>query len=169
MKIYENLAKKISYDDKKRSYDSVKYIVIHYTGNSGDTAFSNASYFANANTRKAGAHYFVDKKGEVWKSVPLNRTAWAVGKDYRSGDGGGKLYGKCTNYNSVSIELCDCVKRTNATQKKAVRDLIRHIRKTCPNATHVVRHWDVNGKACPLPFIGAHNLKWSRFKKYVNK
>lgn len=43
------------------SYSSreVKYIVIHYTGNSKDTAKANANYFAGG-SRGASAHYFVD-------------------------------------------------------------------------------------------------------------
>ncbi len=46
MKIHKLLAKKISYDySKKRSRKNVKYIVIHYTGNNGDTAKNNATYF----------------------------------------------------------------------------------------------------------------------------
>ena len=76
MKIRKKLAKSISYDaKKKRSRSSVKYIVIHYTGNKGDTAKANASYFATSNARQAGAHFFVDKKGDVYKSVNMNRTA----------------------------------------------------------------------------------------------
>ena len=39
IKIHKKLAKSISYDaSKKRSLNSIKYIVIHYTGNKGDTA-----------------------------------------------------------------------------------------------------------------------------------
>lgn len=170
MKIYENRAKSISFDSAhKRDYKDIKYIVIHYTGNAGDTAFSNASYFANANTRNAGAHFFVDKSGEIWKSVPIVRTAWAVGGDQRSGDGGGRLFGVCTNANSVSIELCDCMKKSNKAQKKAVKELVDYIQRICPNATHIVRHWDVNGKKCPAPFCGKNNLKWKRFKAYISK
>lgn len=36
-----------------------KYIVIHYTGNTTDTAKANANYFRSVN-RGASAHYFVD-------------------------------------------------------------------------------------------------------------
>ena len=61
MNMYKRLAKSISYNSKKRSRKDVKYIVIHYTGNTGDTAKNNADYYATGNTREAGAHFFVDK------------------------------------------------------------------------------------------------------------
>ena len=39
--------------------NNIQYIVIHYTGNKGDTAKNNADYFYGGN-RQASAHYFVD-------------------------------------------------------------------------------------------------------------
>ena len=84
MKMTTKYAKSISYGNK-RPLSNIKYIVIHYTGNKGDTAQNNLDYFANGNTRQAGAHFFVDKKGKVGKSIEMSRTAWAVGGDHRSG------------------------------------------------------------------------------------
>ncbi len=147
-----------------RSLDSVKYIVIHYTGNKGDTATANANYFKNSNTRSAGAHYFVDRKGTVVQSVPLNRVAWSVGGFFTQSGGAGSYYKKCTNANSVSIELCDVAdKDPSAAQIKAVKSLVAQIRKKCPNAKTIIRHWDVNGKECPARMAGKGNAKWSAF------
>lgn len=160
-------AKSISYDNQTRSLSTIKYIVIHYTGNKGDKAASNARYFAESNTRQAGAHFFVDKAGEVYQSIDMNKIAWSVGGDMRTGDGGGSLYKTCTNSNSVSIELCDCCSNTNYKQALAVRKLVKHIQKKCPNATHIVRHWDVNGKYCPAPMIGKDNEKWKKLKAFL--
>lgn len=168
MKIHKLLAKSISYDSKKRNRNDVKYIVIHYTGNSGDTAKNNATYFANSNTREAGAHFFVGKKGVIYKSINMNRTAWAVGGLYSQADGAGSYYGKCTNYNSVSIELCDCVTGYSKKQAAATKKLVKRIRKRCPNATTIIRHWDVNGKQCPLPMTGTNNAMWEKFKKAIS-
>lgn len=168
MKIRKKLAKSISYDaKKKRSRSSVKYIVIHYTGNKGDTAKANASYFATSNARQAGAHFFVDKKGDIYKSVNMNRTAWSVGGKYSLSDGAGSYYGKCTNANSVSIELCDCCTNTNWEQKAAVRNLVAYIQKKCPNAKTILRHWDVNGKQCPAPMTGKNNKKWNNLLQFI--
>lgn len=167
MKIKKIKAKPCSYG-AKRNYKSIKYIVIHYTGNKGDTARGNGMYFKYQNTRSAGAHFFVDKKGKVVKSININLTAWSVGGFFTNKDGAGKYYKKCTNANSVSIELCDCCTNSNMVQEEAVRELIKYIRKYCPNAKTIIRHWDVNGKSCPAPFTGKSNAKWNSFKHYVS-
>lgn len=167
MKITTKYAKSISYGNK-RPLSNIKYIVIHYTGNKGDTTQNNLDYFANGNTRQAGAHFFVDKKGNVGKSIPMSRTAWAVGGDHRSGRKGEAAYfGKCTNTNSVSIELCDMCSKTNWEQMYATRKLVKYIQSKCPNAKTIIRHWDVNGKDCPAPFTGSGNEKWTEFKRFI--
>ena len=56
-----------NYGDK-RALSSIKYIVIHFTANDGDTAEKNGKYFQWVN-RKASAHYFVDDSMVV-QSVP---------------------------------------------------------------------------------------------------
>ena len=167
-KIKKIPAKTVSYNSSsKRDKRGVYYIVIHYTGNKGDTAVGNGMYFQNGNTRAAGAHFFVDKNGEIVKTINMDRTAWSVGGFFTKDNGAGKYYQKCTNSNSVSIELCDCIYGTNREQEEAVKWLIAYIRKYCPNANTVIRHWDVNGKSCPAPFVGENNKKWEDFKKKV--
>ncbi len=158
-------AKPISYSSAKRDKRDVKYIVIHYTGVKGDTARNEGIYFASGNTRQAGAHFFIDRKGEIVKSVNLNRTAWSVGGDkYPScaKTGGGKYYKIVTNYDSVSIELCDIVdKYPSEKQIQAVKKCIKYIRKYCKNAKTIVRHFDVNGKACPASMTDSKT--WNKF------
>lgn len=166
IEIHKRNAKNISYGNK-RDLSGIKYIVIHYTGNKGDTAKGNANYFATSNTRQAGAHYFVDKKGEIWCSVPITLTAWSVGGFYTNQGGAATYYGKCTNANSVSIELCDCQKDVNWSQMLAVQNLIKAIQKECPNAKTIIRHWDVNGKACPAPMTGKNNQKWKHLHNKI--
>lgn len=166
LKIHTKIAKSVSYG-QTRSLNNIKYIVIHYTGNKGDTAKGNAGYFATSNTRQAGAHFFVDKTGEIWKSVNMNRIAWAVGGKYCLSGGAGIYYGKCTNANSISIELCDCINGTNWEQMLATRQLVQYIQKKCPNAKTVIRHWDANGKSCPSPMAGKNNKKWVMFHAFI--
>lgn len=151
-----------------RSLSSVKYIPIHYTGNDGDTAENNAQYFHN-NVVGTSAHFFIDRQGAICKSVNLSRTAYAVGKDYRSGMAGeAKYYGKCTNANSVSIELCDCANKAPSwEQMKAAKQLVAYIQKKCPNAKTIIRHWDVNGKKCPIRMIGQNNKEWEHLYNYI--
>ena len=55
----------------------VKYIVIHYTGNSNDTAINNCKYFQTSG-RGASAHFFVDETN-IYQSVELKDKAWHCG------------------------------------------------------------------------------------------
>lgn len=165
MKINKRVAKSISYG-KKRNLKDVKYIVLHFTGNKGDTAKNNADFYATGNKKEAGAHYFVDKKPEVWQSIPPQYTAWAVGNFFTKDNGAASYYKKCTNANSVSIEMCDCIENVSWEQMLAIRELVQYIQAKCPNAKTIIRHWDVNGKECPKPMIGKGNLKW---KHLLNK
>ena len=159
-------AKQISFSKKKRDKKQIYYIVIHNTGNSNDTAENNGKYFANVNIREAGAHFFIDQMGTVVKSIDLNRTAYSVGgKKYDSCErtGGGKLYGICTNENSISIELCDIIRKDPSEKMiKAVWRTVKYIQKYCPNAKTIIRHFDVNGKACPSNMVNEDS--WNRFQ-----
>lgn len=150
-----------------RNRAAVTYICIHNTGVNGDTAEGNGRYFCRPVNPKASAHFFIDQKGNVVKSVALDHIAWSVGgkkwTDCKK-TGGGTLYGKCTNRNSVSIELCDIVnKDPSAEQIKATREVIKYIQKYCPNAKTIIRHFDVNGKHCPVRFMD--QSKWKALKK----
>ena len=160
-------AKPISYDSKKtRNKKDIKYIVIHYTSNDNDTAVNNGNFYKNVNTREAGAHFFIDQSGDKVKSINLNRTAWAVGGkkwDDCNITGGGKMYGVVTNYNSVSIELCDIAsKEPSDAMMRSVWKVIKYIQKYCPNAKTIVRHFDVNGKYCPKSMMS--DDAWNRFQ-----
>lgn len=152
--MYYRKAKKISYGNK-RDRKNVRYIVIHYTGNNGDTAKNNVDYFATTNQRSAGAHLFVGAKGVVAKSIPLNRSAWAVGGNF----GDGKYYGACTNFNSVSIELADAMAGWTPGHVKGVKKAIKYIQKYCPNAKTIICHHDVNGKKCPAWYKSFKDFK----------
>lgn len=167
LKFKTKKAKSLSYGSK-RSYDSIKNIVIHYTGNRGDTALDNASYFVNGNTRAAGAHCFIDGSGIVYKSVPINRVAWAVGGFYTQSNGAGSMYKKVTNANSISIEMCNCANGVpDAVYNDAVALTKFYMKKYNIPATNVYRHWDVNGKDCPSPWAKSGSTGWEKFKKAI--
>lgn len=155
-------AKSISYGGT-RSLSSVRYIVIHYTGNDNDTALANVNFFKNSNTRSAGCHWFVDRSGAVYQSIQMNRIAWSVGGFFTQKNGAGSYYKKCTNTNSVSIELCDIKSQyPSGAQISATKTLIAYIQSECPNAKTIIRHWDVNGKACPGRMTGTNNAEWKK-------
>ena len=143
-----------------------KYIVIHYTGNRTDTAMANSNYFKNTN-RGASAHYFVDAENVV-QVVSDSDTAWAVGRNY----GSNNLFGKCTNSNSISIEMCSTNGRiSNATYQNTVALVKSLMKKYNIDAAHVVRHWDACSKSCPgWTGWGANGCDasiWNQFKKDI--
>lgn len=166
-KLKTNLAHKSNYGGS-RTASTIKYIVIHYTANDGDHDESNARYFRN-NIVKTSAHYFVDDDS-VTQSVPDLSLAYAVGgKKWSdcSKTGGGKLYGKVTNKNSLSIELCDTKKNgklaaSEATMANAAELCRKLMKKYNVDIDHVVRHFDINGKHCPAYFMDSK--AWAGFK-----
>ncbi len=170
MKIKKMPAHKSCFHEK-RSRKNITYIVIHYTGNSNDTAANNGKFFQReqfGSRRGVGAHFFVGKKGVIVRSIPMNRVAWSVGGYVTNKNGAGTYYNKCTNQNSVSIELCSATKGYTDKQAEALKWLItQYIQKRCPNAKTIIRHWDVNGKSCPAPMAGKDNKMWKEFLKKI--
>lgn len=147
----------------------IKYIVIHFVGALGG-AKENADYFASRYVG-ASAHYYVGFNGEIWRSVRDQDIAWAVG-------GMAYVHPYCRNSNSLSIELC--VRKTNhsslssmdkdwyfedATVKSAIELTKYLMEKYNVPASNIIRHYDVNHKVCPSPFV-FNNTKytWTSFK-----
>lgn len=152
-----------------RAAEDIKYLVYHYTGNDGDTAKNNCLYYQNT-VVQASAHYFVDDDGAI-QSVPDLTAAWAVGgKKWSDCDqtGGGTLFGKVTNRNSLSIEMCDC-KRDGVVmaQPKTLDNAIELgkmlMAKYNIPIERVIRHFDVTGKHCPAYFMD--DEKWNAYKQ----
>ena len=149
---YKRHAKKCSYGSL-RNRKNILGIVIHYTSGSKDTAKNECDYFATGNTRSAGAHIFVDYAGKAGKSINLNRTAWSVGNPNNC-YARGSYYATLNNSNTVSIELCGIANRlASEKQIKKTEEVIKYIKKYCPNVKYIVRHYDIVKKACPLPYI----------------
>ena len=152
-----------------RNASQIRYLVYHYTGNDGDTAANNATYFQRKIV-KASAHYFVDDT-TVYRSVPELKIAWSVGgSKYANADktGGGTMYGVITNTNSLSIEMCDTIRNgvyqaSEATLANAAALGRALMEKYGIPIENVYRHFDVTGKHCPSYLINAQ--KWAEFKK----
>lgn len=178
---YKRLAKKISMSNTKPDYtgarvtrplEKIVYCVIHNTGGVFDTAKNNADYFSETgdNDRKAGAWAFVDREGLAALSIPIRFVAYHCGGSLQSHEAGsGKYYSVCTNFNSVGIELCGIADRLpTKKQARKTRQLVRHLKKKCPNLQIIIRHWDVNGKDCPHMYKGSNNTEWEKFKAYID-
>lgn len=161
MGIKENLTN-INYN--KMSNKVNKYIVIHYVG-AVSTAYNNSVYFKNVN-RSASANYFVDEN-EIYRVVKDCDRAWHCGDKLKNGNGG-SFNGKCTNSNSIGIEMCcynnngtlDISEKTIANTIELVKELMT---KYNINVNNVIRHYDVTNKMCPAPFVQDEN-RWLDFK-----
>lgn len=153
------------YNHESRNGQAISYIVLHYTGNQTDTAKANANYFYGGN-RGASAHYFVDSNS-IYQSVEDSEAAWHVGKNY----GSNNLFGKCTNKNSIGIEMCSTKGLiTSNTVSNAVA-LTRYLMALYGiKADHVVRHWDVCSKRCPgwTGWIPPDESLWKAFKAQLD-
>ena len=160
---YKRHAKKNSYKyGYKRDRDVVVGIILHNTGNVGDSAKNNADYFATGNERSAGAHIFIDRAGLSALSVNLNEVAWSVGD---SANGHGVYYNTLNNTNTVSIELCDIVNKPISTEQlDKLIQVIVYIKKKCPNVRYIQRHYDITTKDCPHYYV-SNKEKWHELQK----
>lgn len=152
---------------------AVQWLVFHYTANDGDTDEANARFFAERIVQ-ASAHYFVDDDS-VTQSVSDLAVAWSVGGGKWAdcaNTGGGQYYGLVSNYNSISIEMCDTVRNGRHDFSPAtLRNAAELGAKLCVQygigISHVICHFDVNGKHCPGVdgWIGHDRSAWDKFRE----
>lgn len=158
-----------NYNKNPRKFDTIKYLVVHYTGNVNDTARNNCVYYSQ-NLRGASAHFYVDDTS-VWQSVFTNYAAYAVGlgsmkKPYIPNP---PMYKKITNSNSISVEICGS--KTSSEGSDRCKTLAAML---CAELLHeynippanIYRHYDVTGKSCPAWAV-QDPLKWLDFKRSV--
>ena len=142
----------------------IKYIAIHYTAGSTSKAGSAMNTRSVFISRRASADYVVDDSQIVQINPDLrNYYCWSVGDAKNTSSGGGRLYGKATNKNTVSIEMCSTLKKGTSAlvpnhEGWSVTDsvvdntlkLVRYLMlKYDIPKENVVRHYDVSGKICP--------------------
>ena len=141
----------------------VRYIVMHYTANNGDTAKNNCDYYHRVGGLQASAHYFVDEHGAM-QSVREGDTAWHCGAE------AGRRYWhpECRNANSIGIEMCSrkradgsyyILPETVANAAALAREIMQ---RYGIDTEHVVRHYDVTGKRCPMPWVD-DPAQWAAF------
>jgi hypothetical protein len=154
----KQITRKISnYNFSNRNGQSIKYIVLHFTGNTNDTALNNGSYFGSCN-RDASAHYFVDDNNVV-QVVEDSMASW------NCGDGNGK-YG-ITNQNSIAIEMCGTNGDISTVTENNTLELVKYLMdKYNVPIDKVVRHYDASRKMCPSPWS---NNSWARWNEFKNK
>lgn len=167
----------------------IDYIVIHYTAGSTSrpgAAKNNAVMFADPSCG-ASADFIVDDSTIVQYNPDINnRYCWHCGDNKNPYSMGGKFYGKCTNANSIGIEICctnpnwkqsDQANSTKWSFTNAVIDrtveLVKYLMKQYGiPAERVIRHYDVTGKLCP-GIIGWNEdsgnvTEWKHFKERIS-
>ena len=150
--------KKNPYSRPADALTEVNDIVIHYVGNPGTSAEANRNYFNNLSSRrsnpegtKASAHFIVGLSGEIIQCIPLTEIAYA---NYPR------------NEDTVSIEVChpdeggQFATETYQSLVRLTADLLNEYGLT---AEHVIRHYDVSGKACPKYYVENEDA-WNRLK-----
>lgn len=164
----------------------IEYIVIHYTAGvrcDNNAALNVISWYLTEGSN-VSSDYVVDESGAVQYNPDIkNRYTWHCGGS-KYNTQGGSLYGKCTNANSIGVEIC-CYNDTGYTTRansgnyhftavtlRNAVDLVTYLmnRYKIP-ADHVVRHYDVTGKLCP-GVIGWNEdsgdvSQWERFKQLI--
>ena len=144
----------------------VRYIVLHYTANNGDTARNNCDYYHRVGGLQASAHYFCDEHGAM-QSVRECDTAWHCGaRAY--------WHPECRNGNSIGIEMCSrkradgsyyILPETVANAATLAKDIMQ---RYGIDTEHVVRHYDVTGKRCPMPWVD-DPAQWYDFKAVLEQ
>lgn len=149
-------------NDISYSYNTPKWIVIHYTATDA-SAYNNALYFSRGGNWNSSAHYFIDGKGIIYQSVPENRGAWHAGN---------------YNCNTQSIGI-ETVSSGQDFTESEISDLAWLVQKLMSKynipESHVIRHYDVADyfggytvdphKNCPAPYV--NNGKWKNLKERI--
>lgn len=148
-----------------------QYLAIHYTaGGNSKPGRAQATYNTFV-SRKASADFCVDDRDMVQFNPDIdNYYCWAVGDAKSKYSSGGSLYGKATNRNTISIEVCSTLASgtsssaanhsgwsfTDAALANAEKLAKIIMKKYNIPIDRVVRHYDISGKMCP-GIIGWNN------------
>ncbi len=134
--------------------DAINYIVIHYLGNPKTTAQENHDYFESLKDLQdtsMSANFVVGLEGEIIECVPPGEIAYASNS---------------MNHESISIENChldETGRFTEATYQSCVKLAAYLAAEYQIDRDHIIRHYDVTGKECPLYYV-EHEDKWEQMK-----
>ena len=128
-----------NYDKKKRTPNSVKFIIFHYTGMQSER--ESIKRLCNP-ISKVSSHYLINQKGKIIRLVQDKHVAWHAGKS-RWGSH------KNLNDNSIGIELVNKGHQFGYTnfKKKQILSLVklgkRLIKKYKISKKNIVGHSDI--------------------------
>ena len=142
----------------------VTYIAVHYTAGGSSKKGSALNVKKVFESRNASADFCVDDETMVQFNPDIkNNYCWSVGDKKYPNSKGASLYGKATNKNTVSIEMCSNLKKgysaqyanhegwylTDETIKQCAKLVKILMKKYNIPIERVVRHYDISGKLCP--------------------
>jgi len=128
-----------NYDKKKRTLNSVKFIIFHYTGMQSER--ESIKRLCNPRS-KVSSHYLINRRGKIFRLVQDSYVAWHAGKS---------CWGryKNLNENSIGIELVNKGHRFDYTnfKKKQLKSLIQIckilIKKYKIKKKNIIGHSDI--------------------------
>lgn len=135
----------------------IEYIVIHYLANPQTSAQQNRDYFESLkdlHTTSMSANFIVGIEGEIIECVPPGEIAYASNS---------------MNSRSVSIENChidETGRFTEETYESCVHLTAYLAEEYGVDREHIIRHYDVTGKMCPLYYVENED-KWEQFRDDV--
>lgn len=131
----------------------VRDIAVHYVANPGSTAEANRNYF-NGPDSTSSSHFIIGLKGEVLLCVPLDEKSSAT--NHR-------------NLDTISIEVCH-PDETGEFSFESRESLVKLLTFLCKkydlDTEHIIRHYDVTGKMCPLYYV-ENPEAWEELKQDV--
>ena len=157
-----------NFDKKKRSSNSIKIIIIHYTGMQSER---ESIVRLSSPKSKVSSHFLINQKGKIYRLVKENRTAWHAGKSCW------KNY-KNLNKNSIGIELVNKGHQFGYTnfKKKQLLSLIKICKKLIKKyrikKTNIIGHSDISplrkkdpGEKFPWKYLAKQNIGiWHKSK-----
>jgi len=157
-----------NFDKKKRSSNSIKIIIIHYTGMQSER---ESIVRLSSPKSKVSRHFLINQKGKIYRLVKENRTAWHAGKSCW------KNY-KNLNKNSIGIELVNKGHQFGYTnfKKKQLLSLIKICKKLIKKyrikKTNIIGHSDISplrkkdpGEKFPWKYLAKQNIGiWHKSK-----
>lgn len=165
--LYKQITNSRQFSSHRRSLSTIKFIVIHDTGNPcrGADAMAHYRYLQGA-TRYGSAHYYVDDM-QIIQTIGDSMIAWAVGDTWARKN---RTRDDVKNLNSISIELCINQGIDSAKAYKNLLELTKNLMlkfKIPPD--RIVRHYDASGKPCPDSWRKNNWAKWKKFKEDIEK
>ena len=155
--IKEKFLSKNDYSRSQIKLETVKGIVIHYTGDSGTTAEGRREYYETLKTEPAqSCHFIVGLSGEIIQCIPTDEIAYAS---------------LTRNKDTLSIEYCHETK--DGTPKESTYTSLVNLTAWLMESnglktTDIMRHYDVNSTPCPNYFVD-NQEQWSKFLQDVQK